>query len=527
MKKICLFCAAAALLFASCNKQESPAGTNDVPESTTVGFQTVKAVAPATKTTANGVNVLWTENDVIGLYCGMPTPESTETTASATFTTSVSAPSASAEFAKSDDNVPVKIGDYYIAAYPTSGIQRWYYSKNDDEYRLYFNFLKEQTAVKNGWDAAHGAMAAKSADNNLSFEHYSAYIKFTVGASSPAFKSVTVTTKDNTNVAGRLKVVVSGANIMTCADSTPAADKSATVTLSTSDGNAFEEGTYYICILPKNYPQGFEFSFENTAGQIATVSKAGDFTFDGGDVADLGTIGTLNYKAPATPLELATVFEENGKKQGVVFWIDPSNPYKGKIVSVSTTSSIEWADNQYNSSTTGGNLGGTDVNDGLLNYNTVTSFAAYQEDPNHFPTMKFCADMRTSLGGNWYLPVASELQTLFKAYYGLSVSSLTNNTDYRFENSVLIQSTMDAKAQYDAAFRLMGETTTATLDDDTNYDGVSGDTEYGTGNGVQYWISKVNSNGNAQYVRFGNYTNGNGTKTTKKHVRCVREVENK
>ena len=84
---------------------------------------------------------------------------------------------------------------------------------------------------------------------------------------------------------------------------------------------------------------------------------------------------------------------------------------------------------------------------------------------------------------------------------------------------------MDTKAQYDAAFRLLGETTTATLDDDTNKDGVSGDTGYGTGNGVQYWTSKVNSNGNTQYVRIGNYTNGNGTKTTTKHVRCVCDVE--
>lgn len=533
MKKIVLLfaCAAAALMFASCGKQDIQAVSKDDPQGPPAefagdGFQTISAIAPATKTTASGVDVLWQANDVIGLYCGIPVGD-TETTASATFTTSVSSPSATAEFAKSDDNVPEKIGDYYIAAYPTSGIQRWYYSENGQEHRLYFSFFKEQTAVKGGWDSRQGAMVAKSTDNNFSFQHCSAFIKFTVGASSPAFKSVKVAAKGGTDIINRLKVVISGDNLLHYEVATFAALKSSDVMLSTSDGNAFEPGTYYISILPVRYPEGFEFCFENAAGQIAKVSKAGDFTFAGGDVADLGTIGALDFKVPAAPLELATVFEENGKKQGVVYWIDPSDPYKGKIVSVCTPDQIVWATQTYNSDATGGNLGGTDTNDGLANFNTVTNYAAYQENPANFPAMKYCADLRTSLGGNWYLPVASELSTLFKAYYGLSVSSLTNNTDYRLENNVPIQSVMDTKAGYDAALRLLGETTSATLDGDADGDGVSDNAGFGTANGVQYWSSKVNSNGNTQYVRFGNYTLTNGTKTTAKYVRCIRDVESK
>ena len=527
MKTLNLFLAglaASLAIFAACDKQENPVSTEipatpEATETTEGGFRTLTAIAAETKTTVDNKHVLWTNGDVIGLYCGIPEGLD-ETTTSATFTTSTSSPSATAEFTKSDENVPVKIGDYYFAAYPNSGISRWYYSGSGNEYRLYFAFAKEQIAVKGSWDSRHGAMAAKSTDNSFSFQHCSAFIKFTVGASSPAFKSVKVTANGGeTNIVDRIKVVISGNNLMQYGVATYSSMRSPYVTLSTPDGNAFEEGTYYISILPIEYPEGFTIMFENTAGAIATKTISGDFTFNGGDVANIGTVGTMNFVVPTTPLEVGTVYKEGNVNQGVVFYVDPTNPYKGKIVSVSTSEQIKWADAAYT------DLGGTDTSNGIANYNKVTGFASYVENPEHFPAMKYCADLRTTLGGNWYLPVAGELQTLFKAYYGLNDNvTLTSGVNYRFDGDNLID--MTPKRNFDAALKLMGETTTATLDGDADYDGTSDNNGYGTANGVQYWSSKVNSNnGNVQFVRFGVYQLSNGTKTTAKYVRCVREVQ--
>ena len=63
--------AASLAIFAACSKQEKPAEIPDVPqapaENTDNGFQTLKATASDTKTTADGVHVLWTSGDVIGV----------------------------------------------------------------------------------------------------------------------------------------------------------------------------------------------------------------------------------------------------------------------------------------------------------------------------------------------------------------------------------------------------------------------------------------------------------------------------
>ena len=68
MKKNYIFyaCAAAALMFASCQK-EGPAV--EVPETASTDLKVITASAVQTKTTTqDGVNVLWENGDVIKLF---------------------------------------------------------------------------------------------------------------------------------------------------------------------------------------------------------------------------------------------------------------------------------------------------------------------------------------------------------------------------------------------------------------------------------------------------------------------------
>jgi hypothetical protein len=262
------------------------------------------------------------------------------------------------------------------------------------------------------------------------------------------------------------------------------------------------------------------FTFENAEGKQFEIVREGSVEMTPGCVADMGTIGTLQFEE-VKKLELATVFEENGKKQGVVYWIDPQDATKGKILSVSSAEEVKWSTSLlWEGSTTNDN--------GLSNTNDIMADPDYVANPSDFPAIKYCADLRTSLGGNWYVPAIDELKNLYNIYYGLSIAvGDFKSKDYRLDASGNVIDLTTKKA-FDAALKLLGETTTASLDGDADGDGTSDDAGYGTDKGVAYWTSKVNTGGWTQYARFGSFENGNIKKTFSTatyYVRCVRDVE--
>ena len=517
MKKNYIFyaCTAAVLVFASCQKE---APVNDGTDVSSSDLNTVTATILQTKTTTvDGINVLWEDGDKIGLR--PYSEENTNATGMVEYVTTLETNSASATFEKmegQDESAASRNGNY-IAMYPTKP-KYWLWSGKYERIRVGVDVPGEQILpVGGGWDKKTSFMIATSTDGtDFAFKHVMSYIKFTVDAQSPAFDKLVISSISQQALLDRVDIYYDGRSEITSNNTY----KSASVTLKTATGEAFTPGTYYAAVLPQTYEGGFSFSFFNGEDMIGNKSVDSNVVFERGDVANMGVIGSFSVEELPDPLQVGAIYAEDGVNQGVVFWVDPTNPYKGKIVSVSTSTTIQWA-------TKNTTLGGTDTNDGLANYNMVTGLDSYKEDANNFPAMKTCADLRAEYGGNWYLPVASELQALYNAYYGLSITSW-ENVDYRKNGETIID--MSHKQNFDAALKLLGETDTATLDGDFNADGTSDNAVYGTANGVCYWTSKENSSdGKVQFVRFGNYQLSNTTKenATKAYVRCVRDVEAK
>lgn len=253
---------------------------------------------------------------------------------------------------------------------------------------------------------------------------------------------------------------------------------------------------------------------------MVAEAKIGAMTLAPGDVLEWGVLGPLDFKEIAVPLEPGTVYMENGKAQGVVYWVDPDDPFRGRAISVASEEML-WSNGLIWTAKI------ESTTDGLVNRAQFNASAVYTSRKDEFYALQYCEDLRETLGGNWFLPAPGELQTVFKAYYGISVTP-QNGNDFRFDGGVLNPGVMAAKATYDAALRLLGETDTATLDGDADADGISDNAGFGDAGGVTYWTSKVNTGGPVQYLRVGVYYvhhNKDQWTTMKAYVRCIRDIE--
>lgn len=510
-KSLSIILAACLALF-SCAKQEPQGGEgHGGPNGDDLDY--ITAVSPGTPvktTTTDGVKVLWTGGDMIGMYA--------DATTSAIYKTNLAEPAATASFGRTSDARPVKVNDRYHAVYPSSAVNRWGDMADAGAPFCYVNVPKQQIAVAGAWDKNAAVLAAASENEEFSFKHAVAYLRFEVTDQTGDFVSVRLTTPDN----ARLSDPQAGVQFLESGQLSlvPSSSASDFVTLrNDTAGESFKAGVYYMTFIPGEFPSGLTLTFSAADGMAAEKTLAPQ-TLNPGEVADCGPISALTFEEGQTPLEMATVFVENGVNQGVVYWIDPDNPYKGKAVSVSSAEAMDWSE---------GTIWTAKIEsqeDGLANYNQFNSSDVYTSQKEKYYAMQYCENLRETLGGNWYLPAPKEIRILFQTYYGLSEVPSTNGTEYRFEDGVLNAGVMAAKAEFDTALRLLGETDKATLDGDADADGLSDDNGYGTGNGVTYWSSKVNTGGAIQYVNIGVYNLNNTSKVaTQAYVRCVRDVE--
>lgn len=526
MKRNFIFaaCAAAAFVFASCDSKEpvnnggpdnNGGESGDDPE---VVLPTEISELTAVADEIEGFS--WMDGDQIDVFGLVPTDDPEKPTATLfAYTTTLEDFAESATFVKDEaqENFPTPANDMYVAFYARSAAN----TTKSRNFQASYALDKEQVAINGlgGFSAAF--MVATSQTTEFEFEHASSYVKFEVDDNSTPFTKVTINpVSESEYIVSRIYVDFADefrAYAQPTNPSTGAAYSQShkSVSLVNDEGGNFAPATYYIAISPGTYSEGLKITFEDENGNKAEVIKS-DFTeFDCADVEDLGLIGELAF-AEVPELELATVYEENGKKQGVVYWVDPDNSKKGKIVSVSTVEPIQFTPELI------WIVKIESQDSGLANREQYNNATVYTDRKDDFYALKYCEDLRESLGGNWYLPANNELKTLYSAYYGLT-GSLTNKTDYRVGNP----NALVTKSAYDAALGLLGETTTATLDGDADGDGVSDNDGFGAENGVTYWSSKINTGGAVQYVTFGVFNNGNNAKdmTQKYYVRCIRDVE--
>ena len=197
---------------------------------------------------------------------------------------------------------------------------------------------------------------------------------------------------------------------------------------------------------------------------------------------------------PAPSLSLNAVYEQDGEQLGVVFYLDPHDDTKGKVVS-SAGGLMQWAslNDNWRISAYKGNYDYV--------HTVVTASEKYIDNPSDFPAVKLCDQMRSTYGGNWHVPSLDEMNILFNSYYGKPYdSNVSANLEYSDEES------MAAAHSFDSLFVSMG-----------------GDAMLGVSD--KYWICDQNSSGNMQYVGMKKYVNSNDVQTAEKYVRCVLDVD--
>lgn len=174
---------------------------------------------------------------------------------------------------------------------------------------------------------------------------------------------------------------------------------------------------------------------------------------------------------------------------GIVFWVDPADPTKAKIVSLKRES-LQWTINFASA------FGTIDTENGYANTQTI----AQSEHAIDIPAIQYCKDR----GEGWYWPAKDELIALYDAYNGNH-----NSTSYP---NALPEEEKASRAAFDKLFTDQGGVILNTV----------GDTE----NGDSYWASTETADGTkAWYVRFGKYVSTNNAKTgSARYVRCVRKV---
>lgn len=505
MKKVLPILLVAGLALFSCAKSAPQAGGEGLTD-------TITALCPGAEvktTTPDGTKVFWTDGDKIGMY------------PSAVYATSLKEPAAQAVFGRTSEGKPTQVGGWYYAVYPSSAAAQWASEEdlqNPENVFCRVTIPTQQTVAPGSWDKKAAVLAAASTTKDFVFRHAASYLRFEITEQTGKFVSVKL------SAPGKEKLSDTQAGVRYLSESKlevlPGASASDYVILRQPDnGVDFAPGSYYMALLPGLFSEGLSLVFTNAEGLVAE-KKIAALRLSPGDVVDWSVIGPLDFKEVTTPLEIATVYAENGLNQGVVYWVNPDDPYRGKVVSA-VSPEILWSNGLIWTAKIESTV------DGLANRAQFNASSVYTDRKDEFYALKYCEDLRESLGGNWYLPAPGELQTLFNAYYGTSVT-LKNGDDFRFVDGQLNPSAMACKASYDAALRLLGETDTATLDGDANEDGISDNAGFGNAGGVPYWTSKVNSNGPVQYVTIGVYNLANNKDkwtTTKCYVRCIRDVE--
>lgn len=204
---------------------------------------------------------------------------------------------------------------------------------------------------------------------------------------------------------------------------------------------------------------------------------------------------TVNQQKPVTvePFKKGEYVTKDGDveltEKGIVFWVDPADPTKAKIVSLKRES-LQWTTGFANG------LGVTDSENGFANTQTI----AQSEHAADIPAIRYCQER----GDGWYWPAKDELVALYDAYNGNHSSS--------FVPARLPADEKAARAAFDKIF--------------TEHGGIllnaMGDME----NGDSYWASTETTDGKkACYIRFGKYGNLNNSKTgSARYVRCIRKV---
>lgn len=498
-------CAAAALLFIACQKEKTPSEVPSTEDPADVvvpagDMGVITATAMDTKTiTPDGVKVYWENNDEIKLYTRIWN-ESTEKfdAGFCSYKTALTSPSASASFVKdeSDTKTPDNSSSKFFAVHVKGAVIQ----TQSREYYAQLTLNKEQVA-KNGGDFASTILYSVSAGSAFTFSHSTAYLKFTVDNNTTAFRKLTVSpVNESEYIVSRHQVTFTGgaasAAVLATNPSSGAAysQSSKTVSVTTDDAADFGAGTYYLAINPGTYSDGFKLVFENSSSQEVSVNTPTNVVLAAGEVANIGTIGTLNFTA-STAFE-PYLYKESGVNKGVVFWVDPTDPTKGKAVSGAYTTAVWHASTQ-----TFDDAASFDTDDSQANHNYIMGKSDYSA--TNYPAVAYCV----SLGTGWRLPSKEEFDDLIRAWCG-HTGAFVDNTSYTSSEAA-----QAAITKFDALLDQCSEGSKLAVN--------------GTSSANWYWTGQASSSD--KKIRrtkiASTYYPGTAKATGSNLVRCVRDIQ--
>ena len=493
MKKNNIFyaCAAAALMFVSCQK-EGPASVVTEPASDDLNVITASAM-PTKVTTQDGVNVLWENGDKIQLFTRTWNETTNKYDASwCDYNSSLESPSATATFvrdAANTNNVDNTSGKYFAIYHKGATVVT-----QSRDYNAQIALNKDQVA-KNGGDFVSTILYSTSEDSDFAFEHAVSYIKFTVDQNTTPFNKLIVSPVNSSELVVSRIQIDWATETSTAAPFTGKSQDSKTVSVTTDDNAVFSPGVYYIAINPGTYAEGLKFTFENGEAVYSKESPA-NVVMAPGDVADMGTIGTLKF--PSVSDKLGTLYSENGVS-GVIFWVDENQTNAGKIVSGAgtqvkwgTASTYTWAPD-------------IDTDNGAANHEYVLNVEGSSAEA--YPAVYYCKN----LGDGWRLPTVNELNTLVKTYFGIAGEPAADGAYYGNEPY------KTNAAAFDAVLAQI-----STNDPDTTYD----ETKIAMSDNSWYWTGQGDTaTKKIKRVKFATkYSVGAAGATNANFVRCVRDV---
>ena len=280
MKKVFSLVSMAAAIWAAvgCSKMEKDIPTAPVEEEDEILIsKSFQAGVSETRTTLDGVTVLFSEGESISIWDGTGNREykADEAGSSVSFSGEVSA--SAMEF-------------YALSPYSASTV----FSKSGSTVTAKTTLPSTQEAVSGSFAEGANISAAKSdSDDSFSLDNVLSVAKITLSSANLGGHEIA-------SIALSSTYPLSGDVVVTYGETATAAagvNTVKSVTLSHADGAALTDGTYYLTLLPNAGGQ-ITLKFTATDGYTATKTATLKSAFEAGSIKNLGTVKGLTWEAP-------------------------------------------------------------------------------------------------------------------------------------------------------------------------------------------------------------------------------------
>lgn len=420
MKKLLFVLAASATILSGCSKEE---GNNIAPVEKD-GISVLNAIIPESRTTLNGLNVIWSAEDKLSVWSDeRQTPLTYALTAGAGETT------ATFEYNKPNENAPGGIvGKEYYAVYPFS--TKTTVSGNQG----YIELPKSQdcTFVEN-FEPTFNPMAAVNSElNNMVFHNLCGIVVVEVTPDQDlSLTKIVLETNGSQPLCGPAVITfpAPGAGVPTL-KATDASSNQLTLACQNVTLTKGVAAKFYIVVPAGKYDNMSitiftNLKYDETLRKVrfkkALNIAAGEITTVGANF-DLITVEPHSYEiGDKYPFDAAS----DAEVKGIVFALTNAEGTAGKVMAINDcgaeNATYAWGPAKATpvmASATDGSVNMAIANNNIANY----------------PAFEACKNYSVE-GLNWYLPARDELQAIMNNYNSLestwrSVTGKTEETDY-------------------------------------------------------------------------------------------------